>query len=191
MSTRRATSSGSSRSQRPCSTMNDSTIRASHSAASTGSTSGRRRGSAATCSTRASRSTATTSGAGLLELRQQPAGLGGEQALEHLVLRDGAVGEREAADQPGAQVRRVVDGAGQAAEEATDLPRHRLVDELLPAAGEPAVDAGPADAGLPGHLVDGDPPQPDPPGDGDDRAEHPVAGVIASRSGARRRSRSG
>ena len=111
----------------------------------------------------------------LLELGQEPAGFGGEQVLEHRVVGQRLVSEQQAVDQPGAEVGGVVHRLGQPAEESAHLPRHGLVDQLLPAAGEPPVDAGPTDAGLPGDLVHGDALQAHPSGAGDDGGEDLVA----------------
>ena len=137
--------------------MNDSTMRASHSAASAGRP---RAGGGAR---------PRPTGEGVAEdgdderRRSAGAGAAGRRAR----WRAGA-GAPRAPRWPGGRTRgRSIEPLPQVAaclpappepvEEPPDLPGDALVDQLLPPAGEPAVDAGPADAGLAGHLVDGQP----------------------------------
>ena len=113
---------------------------------------------------------------GLLELREHPARLGGQEALEHRVPGQGRPGRADRAHQAVVEVRRPVGGRLDGREVAADLPGDRLVDELLAPTGEPAVHRRPADAGLARHLLDGEVGQAGAPGDGHDAGEDPVAG---------------
>ena len=151
--TRRCTAAGSVRSQLPCPMMNESTIRASQSAAA-----------AAVIPSReldpgeerldVGRQGLEDQGAGGAEVGQQPLGLGVEHLLQDLVLEHGPVGEEQAALESLGGPGSVVDLTGQAAEEGGDLERDRLRQQLVAPALEVAVHGGAADIGLAGDVFE-------------------------------------
>ena len=85
---------------------------------------------------------------------QEDLGLGHQDALEHLVLDQGPVGEHEAALHHLLQRVGVGDLLVEPEEEAGELPPDHGGEQLVAAAGEVAVDRRPRDARLAGGVLD-------------------------------------
>ena len=86
---------------------------------------------------------------------QQDVGLGHQDALEHLVLDEGVVGEHEPALHHLLQRVGVGDLLVEPEEEAGELPSDHGGEQLVAATGEVAVDRRPRDPGLAGGILDG------------------------------------